>query len=162
MNGREVTIPAEIERMALFGGPVGQVAYILGVEESLVACSKGHQKSVILKTMDPHIAEIPAPRSTNGVINIEELLLANPQVVFAGDVDGEIVETNTDLTVVYFMTDGDGTYEDMRREVTFFGEMFDREGEAQTACWRSSRNVWATFPMKNARGYSTGMRIRTL
>ncbi len=134
MNGNEVAIPETIESIALFGGPVGQVAYILGVQDTLVACSKGHQKSDILKAMDPHITEIPAPRSTNGVINIEELLIANPQIVFAGDVDGGIVEKNTDLTVVYFMTDGDGTFEDTRQEVSFFGEVFNLQAEAAEYC----------------------------
>ncbi|MDD4281382.1 MAG: ABC transporter substrate-binding protein [Candidatus Methanofastidiosa archaeon] len=134
MNGREVTLPESIERFALFGGPVGQVAYILGIQDALCACSKGHQKSVILAAMDPHIQEIPAPRSTNGVINIEALLIANPQVVFAGDVDGRIVEKNTSLPVVYFMTDSDGTFDAMREEVRFFGEVFGKQEEAEEYC----------------------------
>ena len=52
MAGNKVTIPKNIERVAIFGGPIGQVPYILGVENKLCAVSKGHKTSALLAAMD--------------------------------------------------------------------------------------------------------------
>lgn len=134
MAGKTVTIPKNIERVAIFGGPIGQVPYILGVEDKLCAVSKGHQRSELLATMDPRIMTLPAPRSTNGVINIEELLSSNPQFVIAGDVDAEIVEKNTKITVVQFMATSDGNYAQTKAEVNFLGEVFERPEKAKKYC----------------------------
>jgi len=67
MAGRTVAIPKNIERVAIFGGPIGQVPHILGVEDKLCAVSKGHQRSDLLAAMDPRIMTLPAPRSTIGI-----------------------------------------------------------------------------------------------
>lgn len=134
MAGRTVTIPENIERVAIFGGPIGQVPYILGVEDKLCAVSKGHKTSALLAAMDPRITTLPAPRTVNGVINIEELLASNPQFVLAGDIDGEIVTKNTSIPVVQFFATSDGNFTQTKREVTFLGEIFERPEKAKKFC----------------------------
>lgn len=134
MAGNKVTIPKNIERVAIFGGPIGQVPYILGVENKLCAVSKGHKTSALLAAMDPRIMTLPAPRTVNGVINIEELLASNPQFVIAGDVDGEIVAKNTKIPVVQFFAKSDGNFAQTKAEVLFLGEIFERPNEAKKFC----------------------------
>lgn len=134
MLGNTVTIPKNIERVAIFGGPMGQIPHILGVQDKLCAVSKGHQKSELFNRLDPRIKTLPAPRAVNGVISIEELLSSNPQFVIAGDIDGEIVEKNTDLTVVYFNSGSGGDFKETKAEITFFGELFERPERAKKYC----------------------------
>lgn len=131
MMNRAVEIPEQIDRFALFGGPIGQVAYILGVQDKLCAVSSGQKNSEFLKIMDPRLAEMPAPRQTNGVINLEELIMANPQFVLAGDVDGQIVEKKTRIPVVYFMASSDGNYQATKDEVFFLASVLGNRHKAQ-------------------------------
>ena len=100
MTGREIEIPETIERVAFFGGPIGQVPYILGVQDTIVATSIGSKNSELLNIIDPNLKNIASPRQTNGIINIEELIKSEPQFVLAGDVDGAIVEKQTTIPVV--------------------------------------------------------------
>lgn len=131
MAGRTVDIPKNIERVAMFGGPIGQVPHILGVQDKICAVSRGHQRSQLLAAMDPRIMTLPAPRATNGVINIEELLASNPQFVISGDTDGEIVSRNTNIPVVQFMARSDGNFAQTKAEVAFLGEVFERPERAK-------------------------------
>lgn len=134
MKGNEVEIPLVIEKVAMFGGPSGQIPHILGVQDTICACSKGHKKSTLMAALDPHMMDIPAPRATNGVINVEELLMADPDFVFAGPTDKEVVVTNTDYVVVDYMSETDGRFADVKAEVTFFGMVYGKEDEAQEYC----------------------------
>lgn len=100
MAGRQVEIPITVERTAFFGGPIGQVPYILGVQDTIVATSIGSKNSQLLNIMDPNLKNTAAPRQTNWIINIEELIKSNSQFVIAGNVDGAIVEKQTKIPVV--------------------------------------------------------------
>lgn len=131
MAGRQVEIPVVIERTAFFGGPIGQVPYILGVEDTVVATSIGSKNSQLLNIMDPELKGVSAPRQTNGIINIEELIKSNPQFVIAGTVDGGIVEKQTALPVVYFFDSSDGTAQQTKDEVTFIGYIYGKDERAR-------------------------------
>ena len=131
MAGRQVEIPVVIERTAFFGGPIGQVPYILGVEDTVVATSIGSKNSQLLNIMDPELKGVSAPRQTNGIINIEELIKSNPQFVIAGTVDGGIVEKQTTLPVVYFFDSSDGTAQQTKDEVTFIGYIYGKDERAR-------------------------------
>jgi len=131
MAGRQVEVPVVVERTAFFGGPIGQVPYILGVEDTVVATSIGSKNSQLLNIMDPGLKNVSAPRQTNGIINIEELIKSNPQFVIAGSVDGAIVEKQTTLPVVYFFDSSDGTAQQTKDEVAFIGYIYNREDRAK-------------------------------
>ena len=131
MEGNQVVLPAEGATFGVFGGPISQVPYLLGANDSVVAVTKGPQMMEMMQEMDPGITKKPAPRTTNGNVNIEELLVTNPDCVIAFDVDGKIVESQTDIPVIYLsgtMSDG---FEEMRREITFMGEVFQKPERAQ-------------------------------
>jgi len=118
-------------RVALFGGPSGQIAYILGAQDRLCAVTNALRTSRLVTEMDPRIATLPGPRTTNGSINVEELIAAAPDVLVAGDVDGDIVKRKTTIPVVNFSDSmGDG-YEAMIREVRFYGEVFNAPARAE-------------------------------
>lgn len=131
MAGRQVEIPLKVERTAFFGGPIGQVPYILGVQDTIVATSIGSKNSQLLNIMDPNLKNTAAPRQTNGIINIEELIKSNPQFVVAGDVDGAIVEKQTSIPVVYFFENSEGTAQQTKNEVTFIGYIYGKEDRAK-------------------------------
>lgn len=131
MVGNQITIPAEGATFAVFGGPISQVPYLLGANDSVIAVTKGPQLMEMMQEMDPGIIDKPAPRTTNGNVNIEELLVTNPDCVIAFDVDGEIVESHTNIPVIYLsgtMSDG---FDEMRREIAFMGEVFGKPDRAQ-------------------------------
>jgi iron complex transport system substrate-binding protein len=131
MEGHQIVLPASGATFGIFGGPISQVPYLLGANESITAVTKGPQMMEMMQQMDPGIASKPAPRTTNGNVNIEQLLVTNPDCVIAFDVDGEIVESQTDIPVIYLsgtMSDG---FEEIRQEIVFMGEVFQRPERAQ-------------------------------
>ncbi|MGI6307810.1 MAG: ABC transporter substrate-binding protein [Dethiobacteria bacterium] len=79
--GREVQIPASIERIACLCPEAGHAMAMLGVGDRIVAAVGGMQRDLLLVEMCPQIANVPVPKSS-GVINIEELLNCEPDVVF--------------------------------------------------------------------------------
>jgi len=87
MMGRKVVVPEPLSRVALLGGPTGQVAYILGARSQMCAITKSLKSSELINMMDPTIKDLVAPRSTSGQVNVEELIVADPQLVIAGDLD---------------------------------------------------------------------------
>lgn len=131
MAGNQVEIPKVIERTAFFGGPIGQVPYILGVQDTIVATSIGSKNSQLLNIMDPNLKNIASPRQTNGIINIEELIKSDPQFLLAGNVDGEIVEKQTTIPVVYFFENSEGTAEQTKNEVKFVGSIYGKDDRAE-------------------------------
>ncbi len=131
MSGNTIILPVKGATFALFGGPINQIPYLLGVNESVIAVTKGPQMMQMMQELDPGIVTKPAPRTTNGNVNIEELLVANPDCVIAFDVDGAIVESKTDIPVIFLtgtMSDG---FDEMKKEVIFFGEVFQSPGRAE-------------------------------
>lgn len=124
MVGNKLELPDPTDRIALFGGPTGQMAYLLGGLDSLVAVTSTLKTSPLALSIYPRIADLPGPRSTNGNISIETLLMANPQVVVAGDLDGSIVERKTGIPVAYLESSMGQGNAVLRREVEFYGRLF--------------------------------------
>jgi iron complex transport system substrate-binding protein len=131
MLGRSVAVPEPLTRVALLGGPTGQIVYILGARSQLCAGTKSIKASKLISLMDPSIESLPTPRSTNGQINVEELIVADPQLVIAGDFDGSIVEKKTRIPVAYFDSDMGQSFEQMKEEMQFYGKVFQKESRAE-------------------------------
>lgn len=66
MMGRRVEVPEPLTRVALLGGPTGQVAYILGARNQLCAVTKSLKSSELANLLDPSVKDLVAPRSTSG------------------------------------------------------------------------------------------------
>ena len=79
--GRQVTIPAQINRIACLCPEAGYTMAMFGKGDKIVAVVGGIQRDLILTEMYPQIKELPVPKGS-GVINIEELVKTEPDVVF--------------------------------------------------------------------------------
>jgi iron complex transport system substrate-binding protein len=131
MVGRKVVVPEPLTRVALLGGPTGQVAYILGARSQLCAVTKSLKSSELVNMMDPTVKDLVAPRSTSGQINVEELIVSDPQLVIAGDLDGSLVEKKTRIPVAYLKSDMNQSYEMLKQEIRFYGMVFQKEARAE-------------------------------
>jgi iron complex transport system substrate-binding protein len=125
MNGRKIEVPDPLTRVALFGGPTGQIAYVLGARDQLCAVTSSLKGSELVRALDPTIVNLPGPRSTSGQVNVEELLLSDPQLVIAGNLDGSIVEKKTKIPVAY--TESTMAQGVIRKEIRFYAHIFQRE-----------------------------------
>ena len=79
--GREVELPAVIERIACLYAFSGHVATMLGRGDDIVAVVPGLKRDKILNQINPSLAEASAA-SLDGVLNIEELLRMDPDIIF--------------------------------------------------------------------------------
>ena len=131
MLGRKLEVPDPTKRVALLGGPTGQVAYILGARSQLCAVTKSLKVSALVRLMDPSVEDLLAPRSTSGQVNVEELIVADPQLVIAGDFDGSIVEKKTRIPVAYLKSDMNQSLELLKEEMRFYGRAFQKEERAE-------------------------------
>jgi iron complex transport system substrate-binding protein len=131
MMGRTVVVPEPLTRVALLGGPTGQVAYILGARNQLCAVTKSLKSSELVNLLDPSIKDLVAPRSVSGQINVEELIVTDPQLVIAGDLDGSLVERKTRIPVAYLKSDMNQSYEMLKQEIRFYGMVFHKEARAE-------------------------------
>ncbi len=130
MNGKKVSIPAQNATFGVFGGPISQIPYLLGAQDSVVAVTKGAQMMEMMLAMDPGLKNKSAPRATNGNVNIESLLAANPDCVIAFDVDGKIVEKHTDIPVIFLSGNMGAAFDELREEVLYFGQVFQKQERA--------------------------------
>lgn len=132
MKGRQIEVPDPLTRVALLGGPTGQIAYILGARDQVCAVTKALKASQLIKLMDPSVMDLPAPRSTAGKINIESLIIASPQLVIAGDMDGSIVEKKTAIPVAYLQSGMSQGFDLLKQEIRFYGAVFGKEDRAES------------------------------
>jgi iron complex transport system substrate-binding protein len=130
MVGHEIRVADPLTRVALFGGPTGQIAYILGARDQLCAVTNTLKGSELLLAFDPSVSDLPGPRSTNGHINIEQLLLANPQLVIAGNLDGSIVRKKTHIPVAFTESSMDHGTRELKDEILFYASIFQKEARA--------------------------------
>lgn len=79
--GRQVQVPAKVERVACLYAFSGHVTAMLGQGDKIVAIPDGLKRDVLLNQIYPEISNALVPVS-EGSINIEELLKADPDVVF--------------------------------------------------------------------------------
>ncbi|MGD0489480.1 MAG: ABC transporter substrate-binding protein [Syntrophorhabdales bacterium] len=131
MLGRRVQVADPLTRVALFGGPTGQVVYILGARSEICAVTSSFKASELVNAFDPTVKNLPGPRSTSGHINVEELLLADPQLVIAGTLDGSIVEKKTRIPVAYTESTMNEDFGSLRREIRFYAAIFQKEARGE-------------------------------
>jgi iron complex transport system substrate-binding protein len=131
MLGNTITVPDPLQRVALFGGPSGQVAYLLGVRDKVCAVSKAMKASDLLAQVDPSMSTMPAPRGTAGHIQLETMIMAEPQLVVAGELDGSIVSKKTGLPVAYIKSDMGGGQAVLKKDIRFYARVFDAQARGE-------------------------------
>ncbi len=80
-TGRQVTVPAKVERIGCLYAFTGHVLAMLGRGNDIVAVVEGLKRDVIMRELCPDIKDALVP-STSGAINLEELVNADPDLVF--------------------------------------------------------------------------------
>lgn len=130
LTGRQVLLPVPLDRVALFGGPTGQIALLLRADRRLCAVTNTFRLSPLVKEFFPHLTRLPAPRTVNGSVNLEELIASRPQLVVAGQTDGQLVERRTDIPVAYFEDSMDNGREAIIRDVRFYADIFQEKERA--------------------------------
>lgn len=132
MRGNKIEIADPLQRIALLGGPTGQVAFILGVGDRLCAVTKTLKMSKLVQEVYPQIKNLPGPRTTAGNINIEALIQSDPQIVISTEIDGNIVKSKTRIPVA-FLDDSMGEgQDDIIKEIRFYGHVFKTPERVQT------------------------------
>ena len=127
MLGNKVKVADPLTRVALFGGPTGQIAYILGARDQLCAVTNTLKGSELVLAFDPSVKELPGPRSTSGHINIESLLLSRPQLVIAGNLDGSIVQKKTGIPVAFTFSSMNHGTKLLKSEIRFYASVFGKK-----------------------------------
>jgi len=79
--GRQVAVPAVIERIGCMYAFTGHVVAMLGRANDIVAVSNGLKRDVMLTTRYPAIRDALVPKY-QGAVNIEELARTKPDIVF--------------------------------------------------------------------------------
>jgi iron complex transport system substrate-binding protein len=131
MLGNRIEVPDPLTRVALLGGPTGQIAYILGARNQLCAVTKSLKTSELINQMDPSVKSLAAPRTTSGQVNVEELILSDPQLVIAGDMDASIVEKKTRIPVARLKSTMNQSFDLIQEEIRFYGKAFGKEARAE-------------------------------
>lgn len=134
MKGRIVEIPENPSRVAVFSGPLAQIPYILGIEDSIIATTPAVQQSYLLRSLDPRLSSLPTPRGATGEIDLECLTLLNPDLVIAPPLDGQLIEKRTAIPVVMVSnTPGDSMIQ-IKEQILFLGDIFNRREKARAYC----------------------------
>jgi iron complex transport system substrate-binding protein len=80
-TGRQVAVPAEVERIGCLYAFTGHALAMLGRGNDIVAVVEGLKRDVIMNELCPNIKNALVP-SLSGAINLEELVKADPDLVF--------------------------------------------------------------------------------
>lgn len=127
-QGEKIAIPARIERIGA-AGAMNQVIYMLGAGDKIVATSEFAQKG-FFSVIYPRIKEVPTAYAGPGpgVLNMETLLAARPQIVFGSYVNDKDVETLASAGIVLLGLKLD-TPEDIKSTILMIGEIIGPEAK---------------------------------
>lgn len=137
--GHEVTLPAEINRIAITSiTPLpsvycmfeGSTDRLVGISPSSMAAAENS----LLAQIFPEITEIPTEFMSGGEVNIEELIAMEPDVVFYRDGNADEYEklTAAGLNAVAFSATqwGSDAIETLEAWITLLGEVLGEEDRA--------------------------------
>jgi iron complex transport system substrate-binding protein len=83
MDGRNVAVPAQVNRFATAYPAVNQMVFMLGAADKLVATSQDAANQALFVTLYPRLKDIPAAFDSGLTqVNRETLLANGPEVVF--------------------------------------------------------------------------------
>jgi len=81
---REVKVPEKVERIGALYAVSGHMVSMLGYGDRIVTVTEGLKRDILLTRIIPEINQASAPKSS-GTTNIEELLKAEPDVLFVDE-----------------------------------------------------------------------------
>lgn len=129
---RNVVIPRKIETVACLYAFSTHVVTMLGEDDRIVAVVEGSKRDRLLNEISPDISNLATP-SNEGTINIEELLAADPDVVFLkGDtavLDDETAKLDL-FSIPYIVIDFESISSQMRA-IEVIGEVLEQQETAE-------------------------------
>ena len=134
MEGRKVRVPApdRIRHAAILTSPAVQIAYILGVQDTLCAVTQAVRRWPLLAQFDPRIERVPACRATAGQVNLETLLATSPDICIGSEMDLQSVEAQTSIPALRVAAGGSTDFtRQIKDELAFLGRVFGREERAR-------------------------------
>lgn len=153
--GRQVEIPAQIERIACLCPEPAYAMAMFGQGDKIVAVVGGIQRDLILTEMYPQIKDLPVPKSSGG-INIEELIKTEPDVVFVkSDTSGNEAEVEKlDKSKIPFLVVDFYSMKEQQHAIEMIGEVVGAADKAQKyneyyqACIERVQQRIADVPME--------------
>jgi iron complex transport system substrate-binding protein len=130
--GREVYYPTEVNRVATLFAITGHTAVMLGAGEKIVAVNNGLKRDVLITELCPTILDAAMPKSA-GSINIEELLTADPDIVF---VEYDVAQNEREMekldqfNIPYFAVKFN-TIAEQQEMILKIGEILNKQVRAQ-------------------------------
>lgn len=156
-----IPVPDLLQRVAVLHTPIVQDIYIVGAGDKLAALSPQAQKWWLLQQMDPKVAKLPAPRTGPGLINMEALLAANPQLCIGLKQDHDTVVGSSNLICLQTASRTTTYLEYQEREIRFFGEIFGQKANAEKYC-SYLEDIFALIKQRVAtRGDSPKVKVLT-
>ena len=142
LAGREVEIPANVERVAAITGPVYETIIMLGAEDQVVITGNGGAKSGWAHFVSPEYADIPVMENAQQP-NVEELMELGVQVAFFWDSYPDAIEAMeaAGIPVVVTQLDDDGidTCEEFvelkKREISIVAEVLGGAAVEKAEKW---------------------------
>jgi iron complex transport system substrate-binding protein len=130
--GRQVEIPAKIERVACLCPEAAYTLAMFGQGDKMVAVAGGVKRDMIMTDLYPGIKDLPVPKSS-GVINIEELIGTRPDVVFVKrDTSGSEAETEKlEKVKIPFLVVDYNSIEEQLYAVEMIGQVIGENEKAQ-------------------------------
>ncbi len=130
--GREVTIKQPIDKIACGYAYTGHVVTMLGRAGDIVAVVNGLQRDKVLTNSYPHIKDLPVPFSS-GTINMEELLMTEPDLVFLREdtASNESVTSKLDQLKIPYVVVEFFSMEEQIESISIIGKAIGREDKAK-------------------------------
>jgi iron complex transport system substrate-binding protein len=150
-NGKEVTVPYEVNRIAA-SGALNQITLMLGGGDKLVATAQGVQRGFFTKVY-PRIKEIPAAYvgAGPGTLNMETLLNTHPEVLFgtaANEKEAETLESANITAVGLKLV----TTEDIKNTILMVGKVLGQEAEEKAIGFNSYYDANVKYASDRSKG----------
>lgn len=139
LDGSEIVVPTEVNRVAALFGPSYEKVVLLGAEDKIVANGDFHidgwpWSNVIYERLD----EVPGVPNAHESLNIEEILKLKPDVVFYWDNPAEVQRLQeANIAVVPAVSSAQGQkFEDCKNMLMVYAQVLGKEEEkiAQEYC----------------------------
>ncbi len=130
--GREVRVPAEVNKIAALYSFAGYAVCLLGGGNELVGVPDGLQRDILLIDLFPEVAKASVPRK-GGAINSEELLRIQPDLVIVRKdsvADVKEVDKLEKTGIPYIVVDFT-TMAEQRQAISIIGKAIGKSPEAE-------------------------------
>ncbi len=127
LNGTEIEVPVNVERVAALFGPSYEKIYLLNAEDKIVAAGDFHKggwpwSNQIYKRLDT----VVGIENAHSSLNIEDLLKYEPQVVFYFP-NPEAVASINEAGMVAIPMASTGKFEDTKNVLTLYADVLGGE-----------------------------------